>query len=151
MPSGSSINPMSWKMLGLSRFKTLQISTASRRISVSACGLPRSSRKWRQARELPVTKILVSQALGRMERAACLGQLDVGLADALDRLLPLEPQLFVFLVERRHHVARLAFVHVTLRKLRVAEPRPVTDQLVRERAADARDQQVPYRMLEHAP
>ena len=37
--------------------------------------LPRSSRKCRQAREFPVTKIFVSQALGRIERAACLAHL----------------------------------------------------------------------------
>src|SRR5579859_3090132 len=37
--------------------------------------LPRSSRKCRQAREFPVTKIFVSQALGRIERAACRAHL----------------------------------------------------------------------------
>ena len=49
---------------------SLQTATARRRISTSAAASPLISMKWRRARALAVTKILVSVALGRTLRAA---------------------------------------------------------------------------------
>src|SRR3989304_4043485 len=120
-------------------------SRATLRISASAHSEPRSSMKWRRARAFAVTKIIVSVALGRTERAAWgarLGRL-------LDGAQPGGVQPLVLGDDGGLDIVRHRFVDVALRELGVAPAGAVADQLVGEGAGDAGDDEVPDGVLQH--
>src|SRR3972149_6538610 len=152
-------------------------SSATLRISVSAHSEPRSSMKWRRARALAVTKIIVSVALGRTERAAWRASLrrggrasrraaggpvpparellhqpgdevEVRLVRLLDGAQPDRVQPLVPGDEAGLDVVRHRLVDVALGELGVAPAGAVADELVGEGAGDAGDDEVPDGVLE---
>ena len=142
--------------------------TAMRRISSSAPSLDRSSSIVRHARAFPVTTILVSVEFGkhaarRFARhlppvhlvghpAVPLHQLrderDVRRLCAFDLSAPGTLEQLVAGDGRRHDEACVALVDVALRELRVGEPRAMADELVRQRAAHALEEERVVRVLQ---
>ena len=142
---------------------------ARRRISTSAAASPRISMKWRRARALAVTKILVSVALGKTLRAASraflrrrvlsgmslnvlrqpVGEVAIGGLAGLDRLEPDPVQLGVGGDDLGLDERAFGLIDEPLAQLRKTKARPVPDQLVRQAAAHAGEEQVEDRVFQH--